>query len=205
MDLLYKINKNRKGLSLVELVIVIFIVGVLLLIGVPLFMPEKFKFDSYTNNFYNNLYRAKLGTLVNLYNVGIVFLRDNDGQVRHFYAFLDTNRNNQYDNNNNTREQIIVNTRNIFNDFFIGRNRIESIFVVTNTSNIDIPLNIFPPNPANGQNSTAIFNSLGFFTTGSPGFRELRITLSNQDPNVNYRVLITINSGGEITLRKITN
>ena len=201
MDLLYKINKNRKGLSLVELAIVIFIVGVLLLIGVPMFMPEKFKFDSYTNNFYNNLYRAKLGALVNLYNVGIVFLRDNDNQVRHFYAFLDTNRNNQYD----TQEQIIVNTRNIFNDFSIRKNRIESILVVTNTSNIDIPLNIFPPNPANGQNSTAIFNSLGFFTTGSPGFRELRITLSNQDPNVNYRVLITINSGGEITLRKITN
>jgi hypothetical protein len=171
-------------------------------------MPEKFKFDSYTNNFYNNLYRAKLGALVNLYNVGIVFLRDNDGQVRHFYAFLDTNRNNRYDNNNNTREQIIVNTRNIFNDSFIGRNGIESIVVVTNTTNISLDLrdlNIFPRNPADGQNSTAIFNSLGFFTTRHAGFRELRITLSNQDPNVNYRVLITITSGGEITLRKIGN
>jgi Tfp pilus assembly protein FimT len=201
MGLLYKINQNRKGLSLVELVTVIFIVGVLLFIGVPLFMPEKFRFDSYTNNFYNNLYRAKLVALVNLYNVGIVFLGDNDDQVRHFYAFLDTNRNNQFD----TREQIIVNTRNIFNDFSIRRNRIESILVVTNTSNRAIPLNIFTPNPANGQNSTAIFNSLGFFTTRDPGFRELRITLSNQDPSVNYRVLITIYSGGEITLRKIRN
>jgi prepilin-type N-terminal cleavage/methylation domain-containing protein len=201
MDLLYKINQNRKGFSLVELIIVIFIVGVLLFIGVPMFMPEKFKFDSYTNNFYNNLYRAKLGALVNLYNVGIVFLRDNDGQVRHFYAFLDTNRNNQY----NTQEQIIVNTRNILNDFSIRKSRIESVLVVTNSNNINMFFTFIPPNPANGQNSTAIFNSLGFFTTGHPGFRELRITLSNQDPRVNYRVLITITSGGEITLRKIRN
>lgn len=201
MDLLYKINKNRKGLSLVELAIVIFIVGVLLFIGVPLFMPEKFRFDSYTNNFYNNLYRAKLGALVNLYNVGIVFLRDNDNQVRHFYAFLDTNRNNQFD----TREQIIVNTRNILNDFSIRKSRIESVSVVTNTGIINMLFTFIPPNPANGQNSTAIFNSLGFFTTRHPGFRELRITLSNQDPSVNYRVLITITPGGEITLRKIRN
>jgi prepilin-type N-terminal cleavage/methylation domain-containing protein len=200
MYFLYKINKNRKGFSLVELIIVIFIVGVLLFIGVPMFMPEKFKFDTYANNFYNNLYRAKLGALVNLYNVGIVFLRDNDGQVRHFYAFLDTNRNNQY----NTQEQIIVNTRNILNDFSIRKSRIESVLVVTNTSIINMLFMFAPNDPANGQNSTAIFNSLGFFTTGHPGFRELRITLSNQDPSVNYRVLITITSGGEITLRKIS-
>jgi prepilin-type N-terminal cleavage/methylation domain-containing protein len=201
MDLLYKINKNRKGFSLIELIIVIFIVGVLLFIGVPMFMPEKFKFDTYANNFYNNLYRAKLGALVNLYNVGIVFLRDNDGQVRHFYAFLDTNRNNQY----NTQEQIIVNTRNILNDFSIRKSRIESVLVVTNSNNINMLFMFAPNDPANGQNSSSIFNSLGFFTTGHPGFRELRITLSNQDPSVNYRVLITINSGGEITLRKIRN
>jgi prepilin-type N-terminal cleavage/methylation domain-containing protein len=201
MDLLYKINQNRKGLSLVEIMIVIFIVGVLLLIGVPMFMPEKFKFDSYTNNFYNNLYRAKLGALVNLYNVGIVFLRDNDNQVRHFYAFLDTNRNNRYD----TQERIIINTRNILNDFSIRKSRIESVLVVTDSNNINMLFTFIPPNPADGQNSTAIFNSLGFFTTGHPGFRELRITLSNQDPSVNYRVLITITSGGEITLRKIRN
>ncbi len=201
MDLLYKINQNRKGFSLIELIIVIFIVGVLLFIGVPMFMPEKFKFDSYTNNFYNNLYRAKLGALVNLYNVGIVFLRDNDNQVRHFYAFLDTNRNNRYD----IEESIIINTRNILNDFSIRKSRIESVIVVTNTSIINM-LFMFAPNaPANGQNSTATFNSLGFFTTRHPGFRELRITLSNQDPSVNYRVLITITSGGEITLRKIRN
>jgi prepilin-type N-terminal cleavage/methylation domain-containing protein len=201
MDLLYKINKNRKGFSLIELIIVIFIVGVLLFIGVPMFMPEKFKFDTYANNFYNNLYRAKLGALVNLYNVGIVFLRDNDGQVRHFYAFLDTNRNNQY----NTQEQIIVNTRNILNDFSIRKSRIESVIVVTNTLIINTLFMFAPNDPANGQNSSYIFNSLGFFTTGHPGFRELRITLSNQDPRVNYRVLITITSGGEITLRKIRN
>jgi len=201
MNLLYKINQNRKGLSLVELAIVIFIVGVLLFIGVPMFMPEKFKFDTYANNFYNNLYRAKLGALVNLYNVGIVFLRDNDGQVRHFYAFLDTNRNNQY----NTQERIIVNTRNILNDFSIRKSRIESVIVATNTSIINMLFMFAPNDPANGQNSTARFNSLGFFTTGHPGFRELRITLSNQDPSVNYKVLITITSGGEITLRKIRN
>jgi prepilin-type N-terminal cleavage/methylation domain-containing protein len=201
MDLLYKINKNRKGFSLIELIIVIFIVGVLLFIGIPMFMPEKFKFDSYTNNFYNNLYRAKLGALVNLYNVGIVFLKDNDDQVRHFYAFLDTNRNNQY----NTQEQIIVNTRNILNDFSIRKSRIESVIIVTNTLIINTLFTFVPNAPANGQNSSHIFNSLGFFTTGHPEFRELRITLSNQDPSVNYRVLITITSGGEITLRKIRN
>ena len=166
-----------------------------------MFMPEKFRFDSYTNNLYNNLYRAKLGALVNLYNVGIVFLKDNDGQVRHFYAFLDTNRNNQY----NTQEQIIVNTRNILNDFSIRKSRIESVIIVTNTLTINTLFTFAPNAPANGQNSSHIFNSLGFFTTGHPGFRELRITLSNKDPSVNYRVLITITSGGEITLRKIRN
>jgi prepilin-type N-terminal cleavage/methylation domain-containing protein len=201
MDLLYKINQKTKGFSLVELIIVIFIVGVLLFIGVLKFMPEKFKFDAYANNFYNNLYRAKLGALVNICNVGIAFLKDNDGQVRHFYAFLDTNRSNQY----NTQERIIVNTRNILNDFSIRKSRIESVIVVTNTVNINMLFTFVPNDPVVGQNSTTIFNSLGFFTTGHPGFRELRITLSNEDPSVNYKVLITITSGGDITLRKIRN
>jgi len=203
MSSLYKINlnKNKKAFSLIEWMIVIFIFGVLLFIGIPMFMPEKFKFESYTNNFYNNLYRAKLGALVNLYNVGIVFLRDNDNQVRHFYAFLDTNRNNQF----NTQEQIIINTRNILSDFSIRKNIVENVTVVTNTGNINMLFTFSPNNPSNGQNATAIFNSLGFFTTNHSGFRELQITLSNQDPTVNYKVLITISSGGEVTLRKIRN
>jgi hypothetical protein len=103
------------------------------------------------------------------------------------------------------QERIIINTRNILNDFSIRKSRIESVIVVTNTSIINMLFMFAPNDPTNGQNSTAIFNSLGFFTTGHPGFRELRITLSNQHPRVNYSVLITITSGGEITLRKIRN
>ncbi|MGC8816009.1 MAG: hypothetical protein ACP5O4_07475, partial [bacterium] len=141
------------------------------------------------NSLYNALYRAKISAIVNLYNTGFIVL-DN----RNYMIFLDLNRNNNFDNNIDT---VILNTRNIINDFNNRNSFIQSINISSN--NLDTTIINFNPN-----NVIFRFNSLGFVNLpNNNNFNFIDFNLVNN--RVRYRYVIRLIPGGDINIRKIMN
>lgn len=92
---------NKKGFSLIEVLISLMILGILFTIGFIAFTPEKLKYDQYVSSFVNVLYRAKMAAIFNLYNANLIY----NANTGVFSVFIDENKNNVRDNNENIIHQ----------------------------------------------------------------------------------------------------
>lgn len=181
-------GKNKKGFSLIELIIVLLIIGILLFISAPLFVPEKLKFDQYANSFTNLLYRSKMAAIFNLYNTAIIY----DRNTGIFTAFVDTNSNRTLDSN----EEIIQtfpttldflrrsNTRLSGISVFNGAVWIQTLFITQKTHIITFDRKGF----AQATNNTQII--------------DIYITNQNIKNKYRYEYCVRITNGGDIRLIK---
>lgn len=178
---------KNKGFSLIEILVAIVILGTLLIVTLPFFLPEKLKFDEYANSFVNLLYRAKMAAIFNLYNANILYNR-NTGV---FSVYIDENRNNIRDNN----ERIIHSFPRGLDFLTNSQSRLSSVRVFNGNNWVNL---IIIANETN----IIIFDRLGFASTTTPNTQIIDIYLTNNRVlnRFRYEYVVRVTSGGSIRL-----
>lgn len=90
---------NANGLTLIELIVALMIIGVLCAISIPGFFKRvpDFRLKAAARDFYTNMQKAKISAIKNNTFCTVTFNKDAGGDIIEYIIYLDNNENVEFD------------------------------------------------------------------------------------------------------------